>query len=93
MTADRLEPARLEEFRRLSSCVVAGAIETFRVRMPNTGFADSAIKCIFEDRLPKVPAVAREILQRRHYLVGLCGSAGFSVGALRDAIKDADLKS
>ena len=235
MTADRLEPARLEEFWRLSSCIVASAIETFRVRLPNTGFADSTIKCIFEDRLPiagyaatarirtsgppmegqayyydrtdwwnhilsipeprivviedmdqpsglgafigevnanillalggvgmlsngsvrdldvlrltrfqmfaasvsvshayahvfdfggtvsvgglkirpgdflhgdrhgvqtvpleiasKVPVVAREILQRRHYLVGLCRSAEFSVGALRDAIKEAELKS
>jgi regulator of RNase E activity RraA len=41
----------------------------------------------------KVPVVAREILQRRHYLVGLCRSAEFSVGALRDAIKEAELKS
>jgi 4-hydroxy-4-methyl-2-oxoglutarate aldolase len=28
--------------------VVASAIEAFRVRLPNTGFADSTIRCVFE---------------------------------------------
>jgi len=45
-----LRPAQLEQFRRLSTCVVASAIETFHVRLPNTGFADSSIRCIFEDQ-------------------------------------------
>jgi len=45
-----LKPAQLEQFRRLSTCVVASAIETFRVRLPNTGFANSSVRCIFEDR-------------------------------------------
>jgi len=44
----------LERLRRLSTCVVASAIETFRVRLPNTGFADSSVQCIFKDRLPLV---------------------------------------
>ncbi len=44
-----LKPAQLEQFRRLTTCVVASAIETFHVRLPNTGFADSTIRCIFED--------------------------------------------
>jgi 4-hydroxy-4-methyl-2-oxoglutarate aldolase len=43
-----LKPAQLEPFRSLSTCLVASAIETFRVRLPNTGFADSSIECIFE---------------------------------------------
>jgi 4-hydroxy-4-methyl-2-oxoglutarate aldolase len=30
--------------------LVASAIETFRVRLPNTGFADSRIRCIFKDQ-------------------------------------------
>lgn len=47
-------PAQLEEFRRLSTCVVASAIETFCVHLPNTGFADSTIRCIFEERPPVV---------------------------------------
>jgi 4-hydroxy-4-methyl-2-oxoglutarate aldolase len=49
-----LKPAQLEQFRRLTTCVVASAIETFRVRLPNTGFADSNIRCIF----PGQPAMA-----------------------------------
>jgi len=49
-----LKPAQLEQFRRLTTCLVASAIETFRVRLPNTGFADSSIRCIFPDQ----PAMA-----------------------------------
>ena len=54
MTEYRLSPANLEQLRRVSTCVVASAVETFRVRLPNTGFADSSIHCIFKDRLPTV---------------------------------------
>lgn len=54
VTTRALKPAQLEQFRRLSTCLVASAIETFRVRLPNTGFADSSIRCIFEDQ----PAMA-----------------------------------
>ena len=54
MKADVLTPAMLEGLRGLSTCVVASAIETFRVRLPNTGFVDSNVRCIFEDRLPLV---------------------------------------
>lgn len=54
MTSETLTPALLEQFRRLSTCVVASAIESFRVRLPNTGFADASVRCIFEDRPPVV---------------------------------------
>ncbi len=54
MSADRLSAAQLEQFRRWSTCVVASAIETFRVRLPNTGFADSSIRCIFPDQPPVI---------------------------------------
>ena len=54
MTTRAIKPAQLEQFRRLSTCLVASAIETFRVRMPNTGFANSSIQCIFRDQ----PAMA-----------------------------------
>jgi 4-hydroxy-4-methyl-2-oxoglutarate aldolase len=54
MNSKRPAPADLEELRRLSTCVVASAIEMFRVRMPNTGFADSTIRCMFADRPPMV---------------------------------------
>jgi 4-hydroxy-4-methyl-2-oxoglutarate aldolase len=54
VTTRALKPAQLEEFCGLSTCVVASAVETFRVRLPNTGFADSSIQCIFRDQ----PAMA-----------------------------------
>lgn len=49
-----LDPADLERLRRLSTCVVASAIETFQLRLPNTGFANSSVQCIFKERLPMV---------------------------------------
>jgi len=52
MNAERLTPAQLEQFHRWSTCVVASAIEMFHVRLPNTGFADSSIRCIFPNRAP-----------------------------------------
>lgn len=54
MTERLLSPANLEQLRRLSTCIVASTVETFQVRLPNTGFADSSIHCIFKDRLPTV---------------------------------------
>jgi 4-hydroxy-4-methyl-2-oxoglutarate aldolase len=50
----QLQPADLERLRRLSTCVVASAIETFQVRLPNAGFANSTVQCIFTNRLPMV---------------------------------------
>ena len=50
----RLSPANLEQLRRMSTCVVASAVETFRVRLSNSGFADSSISCMFKNRLPIV---------------------------------------
>lgn len=54
MNTDRLPPATLDEFRRVSTCIVASAIETFDVRLRNTGFADSSIRCIFREQAPVV---------------------------------------
>jgi 4-hydroxy-4-methyl-2-oxoglutarate aldolase len=54
MKPSQLTPAHLEQLRRLSTCVVASAIETFRVRLPNTGFTDSSVRCMFPDSPPVV---------------------------------------
>jgi 4-hydroxy-4-methyl-2-oxoglutarate aldolase len=54
MTAQEMKPADLEQLRRLSTCIVASAIEGFRVRLPNAGFTDSSISCIFKNRLPLI---------------------------------------
>lgn len=50
MTPRILKPGQLEQFRRLSTCLVASAVETFHVRPQNAGFADSSIRCMFEDQ-------------------------------------------
>lgn len=49
-----LTPEELELLRRLNSCQVADAIETFDVRLRNEGFTDSSIRCIFQDLPPMV---------------------------------------
>ncbi|MGB9244910.1 MAG: RraA family protein [Candidatus Acidiferrales bacterium] len=54
MTAPSLTPVRLEQLRRFSTCLIASAIERFQVRLPNTGFSDSSIRCVFDDLPPVV---------------------------------------
>jgi len=53
-----LEPSvraeTLEALRRLDTCSVSNAIEAFQVRLRNAGFADSRIRCVFEDFPPMV---------------------------------------
>ena len=44
----------LEALRRLDTCTVSNAIETFQIRLRNTGFADSHVRCMFEDFPPMV---------------------------------------
>jgi 4-hydroxy-4-methyl-2-oxoglutarate aldolase len=57
MTASSLTPVRLEQLRRFSTCLIASAIERFDVRLPNTGFSDSSVRCIF-DALPPIVGYA-----------------------------------
>jgi len=54
MTSNHVEPEVLEELRQLDSGSVANAIETFGVRLRNTGFTDATVRCIFEDLPPLV---------------------------------------
>ncbi|HVN80035.1 MAG TPA: RraA family protein [Terriglobia bacterium] len=49
-----LDSAQLEALRRLDTCTVSNAIETFEVRLRNAGFADSSIRCIFPQFSPVV---------------------------------------
>jgi 4-hydroxy-4-methyl-2-oxoglutarate aldolase len=46
---DYLAPAQLQQYRELSGCIVASAIETFRIRLKNTGFTHAGVRCIFSD--------------------------------------------
>jgi len=54
MNSEPLSPELLGEFRKLSTCVVASAIETFDVRLRNTGFANSSIRSMFPELPPLV---------------------------------------
>ncbi len=49
---NRVTQAQLTELSRLNTCVAASAIETFGVRMRNTGFADAGIRCLFKELPP-----------------------------------------
>ena len=53
-SALQLTEEQLDALRQLDSCMVANAVETFSVRLRNTGFTDSTIRCIFEDAPPTV---------------------------------------
>jgi 4-hydroxy-4-methyl-2-oxoglutarate aldolase len=48
----RLRARLVDAFRRLDTCKVANAIETFDVRLRNEGFADSTIRAVFDDLPP-----------------------------------------
>ncbi len=52
MTTKHLEPSQLEQLRRIGTCIVSSAIELFDVRLQNTGFTTSGIRCMFPDRPP-----------------------------------------
>jgi 4-hydroxy-4-methyl-2-oxoglutarate aldolase len=53
MTAP-LSTSQIQSLAELDACTVANAIESFDVRLRNTGFADSTVSCIFEDLPPMV---------------------------------------
>jgi len=44
----------LDALRQLDTCMISNAIETFDMRLRNTGFADASIRCMFEDAPPMV---------------------------------------
>jgi len=44
----------IQALARLDSCTVANAIETFDVRLRNTGFTDASVRCMFDELPPMV---------------------------------------
>jgi 4-hydroxy-4-methyl-2-oxoglutarate aldolase len=54
MANEPLRSEDLEALRRIDTCTVSNAIETFAVRLRNTGFADARIRCMFPDSPPMV---------------------------------------
>lgn len=49
-----LSERQLDALRALDTCTVSNAIETFGVRLRNTGFVDASVGCMFEDLPPMV---------------------------------------
>src|SRR4051812_5510874 len=47
-----LSPDELEALRRLDTCTVTNAIDTFALRLRNEGFADASIRCVFPRLAP-----------------------------------------
>jgi 4-hydroxy-4-methyl-2-oxoglutarate aldolase len=54
MVSEPLRGEELQALRRIDTCTVSNAIETFEVRLRNAGFADARIRCMFEDFPPMV---------------------------------------
>jgi len=52
--APLLTEGELDALRQVDTCMVANAVETFNVRLHNTGFTNASIRCIFEDAPPMV---------------------------------------
>ena len=52
--APLLTEGELDALRQFDTCMVANAVETFNVRLHNTGFTNARIRCMFEDAPPMV---------------------------------------
>lgn len=52
--APLLTEEELDALRQFDTCMIANAIESFNVRLRNTGFADESVRCMFEDAPPMV---------------------------------------
>jgi 4-hydroxy-4-methyl-2-oxoglutarate aldolase len=44
----------LNALRQFDTCMVANAVETFKVRLHNTGFTDARVRCMFPETPPVV---------------------------------------
>ncbi len=60
----------LEALRQFDTCMIANAIDTFNVRLRNTGFADGSIRCMFQDAAPTVGYAATARLRSGEPPVG-----------------------
>ncbi len=49
-----LTETELDSLRAFDTCMVANAVETFKVRLRNAGFTNASIRCMFEDAPPMV---------------------------------------
>jgi len=49
-----LTEEELDGLREFGTCMIANAVETFNVRLHNTGFTNGGIRCLFPDQPPMV---------------------------------------
>ncbi|MGO8795088.1 MAG: RraA family protein [Candidatus Sulfotelmatobacter sp.] len=54
MAVSALSEEQLNALRRFNTCMVANAVETFNLRLRNTGFTDGSVGCMFPDAPPMV---------------------------------------
>jgi len=66
----------LDGLRQFDTCMIANAVETFNLRLRNTGFSDASIRCIFPDAPPLVGYAATARLR--------CGEPPIGGGTFRD---------
>lgn len=66
----------MDALRQFDTCMVANAVETFNVRLRNTGFTNASIRCMFEDAPPMVGYAATARLRS--------GAAPIVGGSFRD---------
>lgn len=74
--APSLTEEDLDGLRQFDTCMIANAVETFNIRLRNTGFSDASIRCIFPDAPPLVGYAATARLQ--------CGEPPIGGGTFRD---------
>ena len=53
-SAPLLTEEELSSLRQFDTCMIANAIETFHVRLRNTGFTDGKVRCMFLEAPPMV---------------------------------------
>jgi regulator of RNase E activity RraA len=54
MALEPVSAAELDALQQLDTCTVSKAVETFGIRLRNAGFADSRVRCMFDDFPPMV---------------------------------------
>jgi 4-hydroxy-4-methyl-2-oxoglutarate aldolase len=74
--APLLTVEELDALRQFDTCMIANAVETFNVRLRNTGFSDASIRCMFTDAPPMVGYAATARLR--------CGEPPIKGGTFRD---------
>lgn len=74
--APSLTEEDLDALRQFDTCMIANAIETFSIRLRNTGFSNGNVQCIFPDAPPMVGYAATARLR--------CGEPPISGGTFHD---------